>query len=193
MALLDIQTFWQITGERAACLRAGPPELPCTIMTLEPGHQAAFRDLLLDLDLASRVSRFAGAVADHGIIRHVRQASREAAWIGGLFLKGELCGVVELYESLDPRDVEAAFVVASRWRRMGFGTALLFAAIDWARQTGRLRLRMVFARNNWAMRRLASKAEPQLELELDELIANVTVGDRAAPSMWPSGFVSSLP
>jgi GNAT superfamily N-acetyltransferase len=184
VALLDSRTAWQISAEGSAFPRAGLPRPPCTIMSLRPEHEVTFRDLLLGLDLTSRVSRFSGALGDKGILRHVRQASREAAWIAGLFVNDELCGVAELYESLDPRDVEAAFAVASRWRRMGFGTALLFAAIDWARRTGRVRLRMIFARNNWAMRRLASKAAPQLELELDELIANVIVGDRRAPSLW---------
>lgn len=40
----------------------------------------------------------------------------------------------------------------------------------------RTRLRMMFSRNDWAMRRLATKAEPQLDLYMDELIASVTIG-----------------
>ena len=76
----------------------------------------------------------------------------------------------------DPQDIEAAFAVASAWRRQGVNTALLFAAIGWARMSHRTRLRMMFSRNDWAMRRLATKAKPQLDLYINELIASVTIG-----------------
>lgn len=112
VASFDTRAVWQISGEAAVLLRAGFPRSSCRIAILDGEHQAAFRDLLLGLDLASRISRFSGAVKDDGILRHVRQAAREAAWIAGLFVAEELCGVVELYEAGDVRDLEAAFVVA---------------------------------------------------------------------------------
>ena len=77
--------------------------------------------------------------------------------------------------------VEAAFAVASAWRRQGVGTALLNAAIGWARMSDRSCLRMMFSRHNWPMRRLASKAKPQLDLDMEELIASVTVGGGCTP------------
>jgi len=145
------------------------------IVSLSLQHRTAFRDLLLGLDAPSRLSRFACFLSDDGILRHTDYAVREASWIAGLFVANELCGVVELYECRDPQDIEAAFAVASARRRQGVGTALLFAAIGWARMSHRSRLRMMFSRNDWPMRRLASKAEPQLDLYMDELIASVTI------------------
>ena len=149
-----------------------------TIISLGPEHLTVFRDLLLGLDAPCRLSRFASQLSDNGILRHTEHAVREAAWIAGFFTANELCGVVELYECRDPRDIEAAFAVASAWRRLGIGTALLFKAIEWAQLTRRSRLRMMFSRQNWPMRRLASKANPDLDLDMDELIANVAIGDR---------------
>jgi hypothetical protein len=58
----------------------------------------------------------------------------------------------------------------------------LFAALEWAQRSGRARLLMIFARGNWPMRRLASKAKPKLHLALDELVASVAVGEREGRS-----------
>ncbi len=151
------------------------------IVSLSPEHRTAYGDLLLGLDAPARLSRFACPLGDDGIVRHADYAMRQAAWIAGLFVASELCGVVELYECQDPQDIEAAFAVASVWRRQGVGTALLFAAIGWARTSHRSRLRMMFSRHNWPMRRLAGKAEPQLDLDMEEFIASVIVGAGRAP------------
>jgi GNAT superfamily N-acetyltransferase len=157
------------------------------IVSLSLEHRTAFRELLLGLDASSRSRRFACFLSDDGILRHTDYAVREAAWIAGLFVAKELCGVVELYECRDPQDIEAAFAVASAWRRQGVGTALLFAAIGWARMSHRSRLRMMFSRNDWPMRRVASKAEPQLDLYMDELIASVTIGGVSRDNLDENG------
>jgi GNAT superfamily N-acetyltransferase len=155
---------------------SGARFLCCDIVSLSPAHRTAYRDLLLGLDPPSRLSRFACPLSDDGILKHLDYATREAAWIAGLFVSNELCGVLELYECRNPQIVEAAFAVASTWRRQGVGTALLHAAIGWARMSHRSCLRMMFSRHNWPMRRLASKAKPQLDLDMEEFIASVTVG-----------------
>ena len=151
------------------------------IVSLSPEHRTAYCDLLLGLDAPARLSRFACPLNDDGILKHADYAAREAAWIAGLFVAGEPCGVVELYECRDPQDVEAAFAVANIWRRKGVGTALLFAAIRWTRRSHRSCLRMMFSRHNWPMRRLAGKAEPQLDLDMEEFIASVIVGTGRTP------------
>jgi GNAT superfamily N-acetyltransferase len=145
------------------------------IVSLSREHRTAYRDLLLGLDAPARLSRFACPLSDDGILKHADYAVREAAWIAGLFVTSELCGVVELYECRDPQDLEAAFAVANIWRRQGVGTALLFAAIGWARRSHRSCLRMMFSRHNWPMRRLAGKAEPRLDLDMEEFIASVMI------------------
>jgi GNAT superfamily N-acetyltransferase len=175
VASFDPQAFRLMSGETAVPLRS-PPRFPHTVRTLGAEDESAFRALLLGLDDASRLSRFCGVISDDGIAWHTRQALRGTAWLAGLFVDGELCGVVELYKTRYPDDLEAAFAVADRWRRLGLGTALLFAALEWARHTRRATLRMIFSRTNWPMRRLASKAEPTFDLALDEFIASVAIG-----------------
>jgi hypothetical protein len=51
----------------------------------------------------------------------------------------------------------------------------------------RSRLRMMFSRNDWPMRRVASKAEPQLDLYMDELIASVTIGGVSRDNLDENG------
>jgi len=151
-----------------------------TLRALGPADEIAFRNLLLGLDEASRISRFSFHVGDDAIVRHARHAMREAVFIAGVLEDGELCGAVELYESGEPDEVEAAFAVARRWRRQGIGTALLYAALEWAKRSNCTKLQMAFTRGNWPMRRLAGKAEPSLHLGLEKMTASVATASASS-------------
>jgi GNAT superfamily N-acetyltransferase len=146
------------------------------IKQLRARHEADFRELLLNLDKPSRSIRFDGTVSDECLVRHCCCAFSSAAWIAGTFVDDGLRGVVEVYDVGDSRTVEAAFVVEQGWRRRGLGSALLNAAIQWARETDRIMLRMVFSRHNWPMRKLASNAQAQLDLRFGEITADVAIG-----------------
>lgn len=139
-------------------------------------HEANFRDLLLNLDEPSRSIRFHGAVNDDCLARHSHCAFSNAVWIAGAFVDQDLRGAVEVYDLGDSRTVEVAFVVEQRWRRRGLGSALLKAAIQWATETDRVTLRMVFSRCNWPMRKLAGNAGARLDLAFDEITADVAIG-----------------
>lgn len=176
---MEIDVAWIDTDMLRPTSGAPAPSMrdEFALRALGPADQIAVCELLLGLDDTSRVKRFNSVISDDGVVCHARRALHEAAWIAGLFAGGELCGVVELYETCEPGVVEASFAVASRWRRRGVGTALLFAALAWAHETHRIRLHMIFERCNWPMRRLASKAEPTLDMALDELVASVAIGN----------------
>jgi|ERR1700686_1861605 GNAT superfamily N-acetyltransferase len=146
------------------------------ITQLAARHEADFRDMLLNLDQPSRSIRFDGVVSDDCLVRHSRCAFSSAAWIAGAFVDETLRGVVEVYDIGDSRTVEAAFLVERTWRRRGLGSALLRAALQWAAETDRIMLRMVFSRHNWPMRKLASNAEARLDLGFGEITADVAIG-----------------
>ena len=154
-----------------------------SIMPLGPQHEADLARLLLSLDEASRMSRFACAASDAALIAHSQRALTTSTWIAGLYADNHLRGVVEVYDLRPPGLVEAAFLVERDWRRRGFGTALLHAALQWAGEAERIVLRMVFSRCNWPMRKLASKAEARLDLSFDEIAADVAI---AAPGLRPA-------
>lgn len=146
------------------------------IAQLGAEHRAAFRDLLIGIAEPPCVGGFCAPYSDNSPAWHCQLALSTATWIGGVFVEDQLRGVVELYEQPCPGDVEAAFIVAEDWRRRGLGTALLHAAIQWARRTGKARLRMTFSRQNRPMRGLAGKAGAKFDLVLGEMVADVAVG-----------------
>ena len=153
-----------------------PRPIVSRVIALSHGHLLPFRNLLLALDEPSRFARFAVTPSDSCLIEHSRAALSTVAWIAGAFVNDELRGVVELYDEPDLKNVEAAFVVAEGFRRRGLGTALLHAAIAWARQSGRQRLRMIFSAHNVAMRRLAQKTGARLDMMLGEMVADIATG-----------------
>jgi GNAT superfamily N-acetyltransferase len=144
------------------------------IKRLGPQHETDLLALFLDLDRPCRVSRFAYAASDHFLIQYSQRALSSATWIAGAFVDETLRGVVEAYD-VAAGAVEAAFLVERDWRRRGLGTALLQAAMQWARENDRPTLRMMFSRSNWPMRKLASNAQARLDLSLDEISAHVAI------------------
>ena len=119
----------------------------CSYQTIElgPQHQGDVARLLLDLDPASRVSRFNCAVCDAVLIRHSQQALMATCWLAGIFIGDDLRGIVEAYEMNPHGLIELAFLVDRTWRRRRLGTALLEAAVQWAAESDRVLLRMVFS------------------------------------------------
>jgi len=150
------------------------------IVQLGQEHATAFQLFLLDLDDTSRAGFFARPVNDDDLLHHAAQARSTAAWMGGALVEGQLRGVIALHDAETGGSISAALAVDSGWRDRGLGSALLGAALGWARASGRRELRMGFSRLNWPMRRLAAKAGARLDLVLGEVVAAVAVGDRSA-------------
>jgi GNAT superfamily N-acetyltransferase len=154
----------------------------CSYQAIElgPQHQGDVTRLLLDLDPASRVGRFDYAVCDAVLIRHSQQALMATCWLAGIFIGDDLRGIVEAYEMNPSGLVELAFLVDRTWRRRRLGTALLEAAMQWAAESDRVLLRMVFSTNNWPMRKLASSARARLDLAFDQVVADIPVAHVAS-------------
>jgi GNAT superfamily N-acetyltransferase len=132
---------------------------PYVVQVLGPEHQAEL------LRLAQRL----------GPLFCASEALKTTSWSAGAFVNQRLRGLVEGRESRDPRLVEVSLVVEPAWRGRGLGQALLEAAICWGKASGRSTLRMIFPRHDWSMRKLASKANAQLDMVLDTMSADVTL------------------
>jgi GNAT superfamily N-acetyltransferase len=132
-------------------------------------HRAELQEFFLRLDRDSRCRRFGHAASDHVVAAHAAAALEDACVIGVL-VDEILRGVLEIYSCAPHGLPEAALVVDQGWRRRGLGWSLLRAAA--ANETQGLRL--IFTRDNWPMRQLASKAKARFDLVLDEICAEVT-------------------
>jgi len=94
----------------------------------------------------------------------------------GIYAEHTLAGVLALYDSARPSHPDVALVVETQWRRRGLGWALLMAAMRWAAGAQTSHLRLIFSRQNWAMRQLARKADAKLDLLMDEICADIAIG-----------------
>jgi GNAT superfamily N-acetyltransferase len=149
-------------------------------MRIWAGHECQFVELLCGLDRSSRVNRFGHPASDASVEAYAKGAITSAIFVAGVFVKGRIIGVIEVFEASRDGIAEAAFAVAADWRRQGVASDLLAAARRWAEQSGIRTLRMVIARNNWPMRQFAHKAGARLDLDLDEILADIVVDTAAS-------------
>ena len=149
------------------------------VEALDARHARSLRRLMLSLDRADRCRRFGWAASDGRVVDHADRAIATASRLAGVFVAGELRGVIELYRSEDPALGEAALVVEPDWRRRGLASALLRNARDWASGASFDAIQMIFPRHDWRMRGLANKVGARLDLLLDELVAEIAVNSVA--------------
>jgi GNAT superfamily N-acetyltransferase len=135
--------------------------------------------VFLCLDAAGRHSRFGHAASDNFLARHCQHAMTHAVCIAGAFIDGRIRGVAEVYGAFPNDYVEAAFVVEKDWRRQGLGWALLCATAQIAADSKAAKLRLIFSRHDWAMRRLAAKSGGRLDFILGEMCVDLPVVERA--------------
>ncbi len=136
-------------------------------------------DFLVGLDQETRCRRFGYSQTDEALRIYARKAITLATCVIGVEVAGELRGVLELYAGGPASWAEVALVVEKSWRQRGLGWAMLSEAGRSADTAGMQTLRLIFSRDNWPMRKLASKAQARIDLDLDEICADI------APSALP--------
>jgi GNAT superfamily N-acetyltransferase len=163
-----------VSAHPPACRRPTvcPTEKP-HITRIWVEHERQLVELLCGLDRSSRVNRFGHSASEACVEAYAKGAITSAALIAGVFAQGRIIGVVEVFEASRDGIAEVAFAVAADWRRQGIGSDLLVAVRRWAEQSGIRTLRMVISRNNWPMRQFAHKAGARLDLDLDEILADI--------------------
>lgn len=172
--------------QAAALAAAGYPFLPQAPMR-PAWSPEPFRLAPLDLDDAPKLQRFFSRLDRDSLRRRfghelgekaVRaQAVRtltDAVCAFGVFADSDLRGVIELH-ACATRIFEVALVVEHGWRRRGFASAMLRQAMRSVRNRGSIHL--VFARDNWPMRALVTKANARLDLVFDEMCADIDLTD----------------
>jgi GNAT superfamily N-acetyltransferase len=169
-------TDYRFAARRGARQQVSPEAVTePSIARLGVAHEGQLSQLLVSLDRPSRVNRFGHPASDACVTAYARDAVEKAMFIAGVFSDGGLVGVVEVFEAGGDGVVEVAFAVHGDCRRRGHCSALLEEAKRWAVRSGVKTLRMVISRNNWPMRQLANKVGARLDLDLDEICADLYV------------------
>jgi GNAT superfamily N-acetyltransferase len=123
------------------------------------------------------------------ILQHARSVpnnqldSRRVHW-------GPFTRAVEIRDSGDPRLWILSLVVEPAWRRRGLGTALLGAAVSFAKSSDLTTLRLIFSRRNWALRQLALKTNARLDIVLEELRADISLRPKHRMNLDQQGRAS---
>ena len=170
-----------VSADPPACRRsAAYPTGKPHITRIWAEHESQLVEFLCGLDRSSRVNRFGHSASDARVEAYAKAAIASAAFMAGVFAQGRIIGVVEVFEPSRDGVAEAAFAVAADWRRQGVGSDLLVAARRWAEQSGIRTLRMFISRNNWPMRQFAHDAGARLDLDLDEILADIAVPPAAS-------------
>lgn len=139
------------------------------------GEADQYRDHLLRLDLASRRSRFGGAVSDAYVAKYADRLLALDGIMYGCFIGGVLRGAAELrpLKPLTPGQAEAALSVEKPWQSNGVGTALLSRSLLAARNRGFRLLHMSCLAENVRMQQLARKFDAELSFDFGSVIGEV--------------------
>lgn len=133
---------------------------------LLPFDRAAYAAHLRRLSHEDRRSRFHADLGDAAVEAHAARALAGPGRVMGWFENGALRGAAEVALSRGGLSAEAAFEVEEAWRGRGVGTALVGAALLWARNRGARRLIVHTTRRNVPMLRAAQAHGASFEFDL---------------------------
>jgi GNAT superfamily N-acetyltransferase len=101
-----------------------------------------------------------------------------ARWLAVGYFAEELTSFVQVSGFSSDGYVETMLFVDTKWRRRGFGTLLLNAAMEWASLRRASGARLVCTRTDWSMRHFVDKFGARLDLRLGQMIADIPIGER---------------
>ena len=165
-----------------------------TLRRLFEADRGRFAAHLLRLDPASRRQRFTGGVCDQLIVRYAERCFQPRDVIFGVFFDGDLRGAGELRPDaerrasdvfgFEPPRAEAAFSVEERYRRKGFGAALLSRLLRAAGARGLETIDFTCQADNRAMRRLAEKFAADTAFHSDQISGYLTAQRVTTFACW---------
>ncbi|NBC32052.1 MAG: GNAT family N-acetyltransferase [Alphaproteobacteria bacterium] len=142
---------------------------------------------LLRLDHHDRAARFHAGITDEGIVRHCRRLrAAPAVWLFGAFIDGVLRAAAELHA--EPQHwldgAELALSVEGPFQGQGLGADLVRRALTVARNRGLHDVGMICLRDNYRIRRIASRFAAALAADESDMTAGMTLAPPTPQSFW---------
>ncbi len=153
------------------------------VRTLTPAEVRCYRDHLCRLDPEARRFRFGSTMSDYAVTRYVDGFDGRHRRVIAAFADAvTVIGAVEIAE-VNAGEVELAFSVEQRYRRLGIGRTLLNRALITARNRRGRRALLAVQTDNLPMRRLAISAGCRFEVSAGLAESVVTLPPPTAESI----------
>lgn len=133
-----------------------PSGLDIVLRPLTATDRSILADHLRRLSPDDRRTRFFHQMNDAAIQRYCDEINWQAAFLVGAFVKGSLRGVGELVPEGGEGTAEIAVTVEQEWRHAALGRILVAALLVVAEERGLKSAKLLFLRENSAMRKLVA-------------------------------------
>lgn len=132
-----------------------PAGLDIVLRPLTGADREQLAGHLARLSPTDRRTRFFHQMSDEAVRRYAERIDWKTAFLVGAYVDGELRGAGELVPEGEEGRAEIAVTVERDWRHASLGRILVAALLVVAEQQGMRSVKLVFLRENAAMRKLA--------------------------------------
>jgi hypothetical protein len=165
-------------GNREVPAWSNPQYFDPQIRHLDIGQLPSIQAFLSGLDPETRCRRFGLLVSDAALDQHAVSALDNAALMLGIFSEQRLRGLLELYGRRGSSVMDLLLVVERASRRCGLGWRLIDASMRQATQMEARSVDLIYASDNWPMRRIAQKAGGTIDLVFGTFRARIDLASR---------------
>jgi GNAT superfamily N-acetyltransferase len=165
-------------GNREVPAWSSPQHFDAEIRHLDIGQLPSIQAFLSGLDQETRCRRFGPLISNAALDQYAVNALDNAALMLGIFSEQRLRGLLELYGRTGSSVVELLLVVERASRRCGLGWRLIDASMRHATQMGARCVDLIYASDNWPMRRIAQKAGGTIDLVFGTFRARIDLASR---------------
>ncbi len=157
---------------------SSPQQPDLDIRQLDIGQLPSVQAFLSGLDAETRCRRFGAPLSDTALDLQAIAALENAELMLGIFSEQRLRGLLELYRHGSSSVMELLIVVEGASRRRGLGRRLLNASMLRALDMDVPCVDLIYASDNWPMRRLAQSAGARIDLSFGTFRARINLAQR---------------
>jgi hypothetical protein len=165
-------------GSREVPAWSSPQHFDPEIRHLDVGQLPSIQAFFSGLDPETRCRRFGPLISNAALDQYAVSALDNAALMLGIFSEQRLRGLLELYGGSGSSVMDLLLVVERASRRCGLGWRLINASLRQATQMGARSVDLIYASDNWPMRKIAQKAGGTIDLVFGTFRARIDLASR---------------